>query len=287
MNPGSGGSGGGVTPAPTAPGATASDDPAASGSPSSLPPVALGGPVSGGGNGGAGGPDGNGRDPSGLNPGGSGGSPIVPILVGSLVAFASLGGFVVVAGRRRRREPAAALAAAGDLRTVAVIPSWAPAPVTPPTIEPVEVAAQGEDAATLETALDETTIPRWRRPSLRAARAASGRSMAESPGPRLEFNDSGASGAERRRVRYRLVRLSDQPDEIRSVEVAQLEEKDEVEILGSHASYLQVRTPLGQVGWVHRTTLGPVIVPGAPRDDVPPPPDPDELEPAEWATRAS
>ena len=109
--------------------------------------------------------------------------------------------------------------------------------------------------------------------------------MAETNGARLEFSDSGDPGTERRRIRYRLVRLSDDPDEIRSMEVGQLEENDEVEILGTYASYFQVRTPLGQVGWVHRTTVGPAIVPGTPRDE--PPDEPGELAPAEWATRPS
>jgi hypothetical protein len=149
------------------------------------------------------------------------------------------------------------------------------------------MSALAPDLAALEMAGDDTMIPRWRRPSLKAARAATGRTDAEFAGPRLEFRDAGTPGLERRRVRYRLVRLSDAPDEIRSVEVGQLEEKDQVEILETYASYFRVRTPLGQEGWVHRTTLGPAIVPGTPVEDQTNTTQEDELAPAAWANRTS
>ena len=89
-------------------------------------------------------------------------------------------------------------------------------------------------------------------------------------------------GAERRRVRYRLVRLSDAPDEIRSAEIGQLEANDEVEVLDQYSGFIRVRTPLGTEGWVHRTTLGPPI---GPADEAIEPVDPMGGIDARWADR--
>ena len=76
-------------------------------------------------------------------------------------------------------------------------------------------------------------------------------------------------GLERRRLRYRMVRLSDAPDEIRSAELALLDQGDEVELLQQSGQYWQVSTPTGLVGWVHRMTLGDVVA--APAAPAPPP----------------
>ena len=113
-------------------------------------------------------------------------------------------------------------------------------------------------AAPMDESIEEGAIPRWRRPSLRAARSASDRGPA-GPTYQLAFNAAAIEGSERRLVRYRVVRMMDGPDEIRSQEVGQLEENDQVEVLGRYAGYLHVRTPVGTEGWVHRTTLGPPI----------------------------
>jgi hypothetical protein len=167
-------------------------------------------------------------------------------LVLVLCAFVIGGAFAILAARRRRtkddHQPLAAAAAA----TAAA----APAPA--------------------ENTIEEGAIPRWRRPSLRAARSASDRGPA-GPTFQLAFGAEAVEGAERRLVRYRVVRMVDGPDEIRSQEVGQLEENDEVEVLGRYAGYVQVRTPVGTVGWVHRTTLGPPIGSEEPDEEVGPP----------------
>jgi hypothetical protein len=120
---------------------------------------------------------------------------------------------------------------------------------------PVQVAiAAGDDP------YSEAHMPRWRRPSLQAARGRSGRGTVE-PAWQLAFTEPIATGTERRRVRYRLARLSDAPDEVRSTDIGQLEANDEVEVLERYAGFILVRTPLGTEGWVHRTTLGPRLGP--------------------------
>ena len=125
-------------------------------------------------------------------------------------------------------------------------------------------------AAPADDPYDEAHMPRWRRPSLKAARYASG-----VPGQswQLAFAAASEAGVERRLVRYDLVRLYDQPDEIRSQQVGELQANDEVEVLDKRAGWLLVRTPIGSEGWVHRTTLGPAIEDAAPAepsaDDMP------------------
>jgi len=108
-------------------------------------------------------------------------------------------------------------------------------------------------------------MPRWRRPSLRAARQAQpGTDLGIIEAQRLTFARAPAPAtpsraAERRRLRYRMVRLSDGPDEVLSQELALLDQGDEVELLQQTGAYWQVRTPLGQIGWIHRMTLGEAV----------------------------
>jgi hypothetical protein len=114
----------------------------------------------------------------------------------------------------------------------------------------------------------EAAMPRWRRPSLHEARrAAPGASLAVIEAERLTFAGSAMAAEtthERRRIRYRMVRLADSPDEILGQEIGRLDEGDEVELLQRSGLYWQVRTPLGEVGWVHKMTLGDAIVAVAP-----------------------
>ena len=63
---------------------------------------------------------------------------------------------------------------------------------------------------------------------------------------------------ERAVVTYRLVRVYDQPDEVRGTEVAWLDRGDEVDVVARQGSYTFVRTPSGAAGWVHKTTLKPI-----------------------------
>jgi hypothetical protein len=95
-----------------------------------------------------------------------------------------------------------------------------------------------------------------------ARKQAPGTDLAMLAAERLTFERSGAepdADHERRRIKYRLVRLSDGPDEIGSAEIGRLDEGDEVELLERTGSYWRVRTPTGHEGWVHRMTLGETI----------------------------
>ena len=109
-------------------------------------------------------------------------------------------------------------------------------------------------------------MPRWRRPSLNEARKADpGTSLAAIEAERLTFARAavaGDPGNERRRIRYRMVRLADSPDEILGQEIGRLDEGDEVELLERSGLYWKVRTPLGEIGWVHKMTLGDVVTAG-------------------------
>ena len=106
-------------------------------------------------------------------------------------------------------------------------------------------------------------MPRWRRPSLAEARKADpGTSLAAIEAERLTFARGAVASDpanERRRIRYRMVRLSDSPDEILGQEIGRLDQGDEVELLERSGLYWKVRTPLGEVGWVHKMTLGDVV----------------------------
>jgi hypothetical protein len=73
-------------------------------------------------------------------------------------------------------------------------------------------------------------------------------------------------GVERRIIAYQSVRLSSGPDEFHSAELARLDRRDEVEVLGEEAGALRVRTTDGVEGWVPR-----VVLVGAPIADRPAP----------------
>ncbi len=124
-----------------------------------------------------------------------------------------------------------------------------------PALADAPAAALGLEAV----APDEATLPRWRRPSLKAARLQSDRRPVETVP--LAFAAATTAATERRRVRYAVVPLVDAPDEIRSTEIGQLQEGDEVELLGSEGRWMRVRTPVGTIGFVHKTTLAPVGAP--------------------------
>jgi hypothetical protein len=106
----------------------------------------------------------------------------------------------------------------------------------------------------------EAAMPRWRRPSLLEARKSDpARTVGTTQ--RLAFVDGGAAdeGRERRVVRYRVVRLLDAPDELRSAELGQLDQGDEVQLLERSGAYWLVLCPDGRRGWLHKMTLGEVV----------------------------
>ena len=109
----------------------------------------------------------------------------------------------------------------------------------------------------------DVNLPRWRRPSLLAARKSDPiRNGAEHVTLTFTSQGGSATAVERHVVRYRLVQLLDRPDELLGQAVDSLDEGDEVEILEHHGTYRRVRTPDGRQGWLHRMTLGDVVVRG-------------------------
>jgi hypothetical protein len=108
-------------------------------------------------------------------------------------------------------------------------------------------------SVTPDTPYAEMDMPRWRRPSLQAARKSSSRDIPEHVP--MVFATPAEETEERARVTYRLVRVYDQPDEVRGTEVAWLDRGDEVDVVARQGSYTFVRTPSGAQGWVHKTTL--------------------------------
>ena len=105
--------------------------------------------------------------------------------------------------------------------------------------------------------VDESLLPRWRRPSLQQVRRTDPmRATAEAQ--HLSFASAGVrplENHERRQIGYRLVRLLDSPDELRSAEIGILDQGDEVQLLQRSGAYWLVLCPDGGQGWVHRMTL--------------------------------
>jgi hypothetical protein len=74
------------------------------------------------------------------------------------------------------------------------------------------------------------------------------------------FQKGPAKGVERATIGYHQVRVSSNPDDLRSDELGRLDRGDEVEIVDSFEGFLQIRTPDGIVGWVPRH-----VIVGAPK----------------------
>jgi hypothetical protein len=106
------------------------------------------------------------------------------------------------------------------------------------------------------------SMPRWRRPSLLEARKADPLRDTTPARASLSF-DHGlvgpVDGHERRVIRYRVVRLLDAPDELRSAEIGFLDQGDEVQLLERSGAYWLVLCPDGRRGWLHKMTLGDVV----------------------------
>jgi hypothetical protein len=111
--------------------------------------------------------------------------------------------------------------------------------------------------------VDESLMPRWRRPSLQEVRRTDPlRSVADTT--HLSFDAAGIrplANFERRLIGYRLVRLLDSPDEYRSMEIGILDQGDEVQLLERRGVYWLVLCPDGRQGWVHRMTLAEPVQP--------------------------
>jgi hypothetical protein len=111
---------------------------------------------------------------------------------------------------------------------------------------------------------DDSHIPRWRRPSVAAARFETDNSNAvraasaaavPPPRPRLAFAESIDKRAERMLVRYDNVPLLEQPDEAFGRILEELQSGDEVEIIERDSLWAHVRAPTGVAGWTPVMTV--------------------------------
>jgi hypothetical protein len=219
------------------------------------------------------------RGLSGPTPG-DGVPPLVPVVVLVAGAVAMTMAFLLFGKRRRDGEPTdtdevlAANAATGlgyvpvqaTARVVAAAALPAPTPV------PVSAAAA---VAAMQIITDvgpapeiDGHMPRWRRPSLMEARKADPTRFVAADA-KLTFDGQASAavmGLERRRIRYRLVSLLDEPDEVRGVEIGSLDDGDEVVVVEKRGTYRRVLCPDGRDGWVHKMTLGDVVLDAATPD---------------------
>jgi hypothetical protein len=179
----------------------------------------------------------------------------LPMLVGTTTATAMAFAFAIFGKKRRDEEPPApdevlqAQAARGHDR----VPGAEVLAAARATVAPIDAAEAG--------------MPRWRRPSVQAARKSDPNSYVE--GAHMSFDNglvSAIEGHERRIIRYRVVRLLDAPDELRSSDIGQLDQGDEVQLLERSGAYWKVLCPDGRQGWLHKMTLGEVV-----RDEAPAP----------------
>lgn len=186
------------------------------------------------------------------------GGVIVTASAVGLPAAAVLGMSITVAGLvgmlRLSRRPARP---AGSAEAEAAMRVGVPVAVTP-TVDPNAASDPVVAAMAPEQVVDpESLMPRWRRPSLLAARKMDPTRLARTDRPAQRF-PSGSDSTQRRLVRYAMVALLDRPDEVMGLQLADLMAGDEVEVLEAGGPFWQVVCPDGVTGWVHRTTLQPV-----------------------------
>lgn len=184
-------------------------------------------------------------------------------------------------GRRRRDESPtapdsvlAASAAAGMPR--AANAGLVPAAVLVANAQAVATAVRAAAAAPVTAGPADEDIPRWRRQSLLEARKTDP-TRAVRTSISLAFTGQAGeavSGLERRRVRYRLVSLLDQPDDVRGAEIGSLDEGDEVVLIERLGTYWRVLCPDGREGWVHKMVLAAPVhdesLPAVPAEAAPP-----------------
>ncbi len=248
------------------------------------------GRTGGGSNGGAGSGDPGGTggggsgtmgEDSGSLTGGLGGGGLMGALLRIMPTIVLTTGGVTLAmaflafGKRRRDEgataPDPALGSAAARGTGLIANSGlVPAMATPavPAMGATEVATVRVPIVVMPRPGDiDAHLPRWRRPSLMEARKADPlRSVSTSVSLTFE-GDAGVAetGLERRRIRYRMVSLLSDPDEVRGVQTGVLDEGDEVILLEKRGTYWRVVCPDGSEGWLHKMVLGDVVLetPGA------------------------
>ncbi|HLX35585.1 MAG TPA: hypothetical protein VKR30_10145 [Candidatus Limnocylindrales bacterium] len=128
----------------------------------------------------------------------------------------------------------------------------------PPVEHPTVVAMAPQSAVAAAASNDpEANMPRWRRPSVQAARFSDPAKFGSASRAPSRFGPATApTTAELRVVRYAMVPLLDRPDEVLGMQMADLMAGDELQVVESSGPYWEVVTAEGERGWVHRTTLG-------------------------------
>jgi hypothetical protein len=101
----------------------------------------------------------------------------------------------------------------------------------------------------------EANMPRWRRPSLLEARRSDPSRYGTTQRTPMRFTDDQVYQYDVRIVRYAVVPLLDRPDEVHGMRVGDLESGDEVQVLSTDGTFLEIHCPNGERGFVHRTTL--------------------------------
>ena len=179
------------------------------------------------------------------------GLPVAAVL-GLSITIAGLVGMVRLS-RRDIPRGSNAEAAVAAMRVGAPLATVAPMPAIDPDVEPDPVMASMAPGQEIDP---ESLMPRWRRPSLLAARRADPLRVSRSDRLPLRFPAGSEASGARRMVRYAVVALLDRPDEVLGRQLEDLMAGDEIEVLESGGAFWRVMCPNGRIGWVHRTTLG-------------------------------
>jgi hypothetical protein len=161
-------------------------------------------------------------------------------------AVAMGGGFLLllVARRRSRRDPVDVAAASLAAAAVALDPAPPAAPVAL-----AEMTAVDDELAPVD---DDAPLKKSRKTTRKLQPAAA---MGAAAAAKRTFDAPPKRGIARAKVGYRQVRISSEPDAVRSAELGRLDRGDEVEILESHEGFLQIRTPDDITGWILRHTI--------------------------------
>lgn len=163
------------------------------------------------------------------------------------IVMAGITGLVMAARRPRRSTAADEIAAIMASENARRNP--APNPTAATAVESMAPPAGREVDP-------EANMPRWRRPSLLEARRSDPTRQAPAYRLPMRFTADQVDQVDVRIVRYAVVPILDRPDEILGRRVSDLEAGDEVQVIGTSGGFLEVHSPNGDRGWVHRTTLG-------------------------------
>jgi len=200
--------------------------------------------------------------PGGAGLSGPGLSLLGPQMLGPFIAIGGLF-FILVARRRRRRPMDAALGTLAGSGVVAsdgspVLADMAAAAAVAAVHAPGVAPLRGPDRRDpvieddLEPIDEDAPLKRTRKVS---PKRAAGAAVAAAAATVRTFDGPAATGVSRAKVGYRQVRISSEPDAVRSTELGRLDRGDEVEILESHEGFLRVRTPDEITGWILRHTI--------------------------------